>query len=329
MSRRKEAAIGQVGKLTYWDADEFLARDIPHYPLIKPLLDAQGKMVIFGHEGVGKSFIAEEFGWQAGLGGDVFSVYQAVKKVRCYYIQVEVSDYWLQRRLKMLADLWGSCPNFLGHSGPGFSIKESEKDLVGLINLCGIDLVIYDPWYMMIDEGENSIEQVRPVLDTINRIGWETGVATLIIAHSRKATYDKMMKVDTGNDAISGHSALKNWAEIIGRLNGDKLTATLEWTKHRNTGSIDPLLLSRLDNGLLVPRDSSVAKTKTASARGRIVRVLSQGMASAATLAKASGLPKRDATTLLRELVTEGLLVPDGEQRGATLYTLAGNTAKE
>ena len=309
-----------------WTAEEFTQLDIPQTPLILPdLLDKQGKMLLAGGTGLGKSHLTLQMLYDGSQGKDIWSTYPITHEVNALYVQVEVSPFRLQKRVKRLESVLGPSEHLIIHTPVDFPLVEQEERLIDLIKLCKIELVAYDPWYMMHGGGELSLEQVLPTLRSINKVAWETGVATIIVAHEKKSTWTKEgSKVNLGADAISGHRALQNWPDTIGLVEGTPDGLEVEWVKNRNhEGRIPPLRMVWTDALPLAAKGSTYSKAQTAGPRANIFRLLaSQETATYADMIKITGLSRGAAEKLVAGLVEEGMLQEVGRRGITKVYKL-------
>lgn len=282
-------------------------------------------MLLAGAAGVGKSMLAIELAYELAHGTKAFGAYDVVRPLRVAYVQLELVPDQLQGRFKAVQSVYGETDGVFQASPKEFVLPSREERLVEALKKREIEVVILDPMYLMLAGGELSLSEVRPFLDSVNRVRSETGCVAIILAHTKKVQWDSSGRaVDMGFDAISGHRAFANWADTIALVGQRGSGIRLDWAKHRNTKhpeNLKPINFLRTKGLPFVNEDSPYSKAVNGSEKVKIVTYLqAHGPTFRSDLSRA--LPDIPATTLARavqDCIDTGMVTEETKGRRSLL----------
>lgn len=177
-------------------------------PLIENLFDAGDKVAIIGKSKTRKSFFAMQLLLSA-VAGVPFLGFTIPKLRKALLIQYEIKESHFHRRLQRTCDSLGIHPDQL--RGKLSIINARGMDLtreqVGKwVKESGAEIVLFDPIYKLMTEGENAVEDFKPLFQWFDKLAKETGAAILYVHHDRKGF--------TGDQDLSDRGA---GSSIIGR----------------------------------------------------------------------------------------------------------------
>jgi hypothetical protein len=87
-------------------------------------------------------------------------------------------------------------------SQPIATMAEAAKHVEEMVALHGFDLVIVDPLGSWVEDDMNNGQQVRAVIDPMNRMARRTGCAVLFVAHLKKGSSDDPMDAFSGSAQV-------------------------------------------------------------------------------------------------------------------------------
>lgn len=142
------------------------------------------------------------------IGRDFLGI-KVPKRRRVLYINLELRDTWLHRRIRAACRLMGIHPDelrgwfvVLNARSRGAAVREH---LVEIAEREGVDLVAVDPRYKLHlpGEAENAGEGLQGILDLLDLVA-EAGPAVLVVHHDPKG--------DGGDRAIADRGSGSSWA---------------------------------------------------------------------------------------------------------------------
>ena len=236
-------SVIEVGGYQIYQIDDFIALDIPEIPSLlgNNLIVPQGKVIIYGSPGAGKSFAAHQL-CTALAGSSEWLGYPIQKNIKTLYLQAEnVPKMFQERATKMRDSTYGKVPNFYASyiSDFYFSSELAWQKAVDMINAVGAEFVLFDPLFNVMSGSELDDKAVDTFIKYLNRIIAATGAGVGLVHHSRKASFNKDGGINNGGaDDIRGHSAIHGWADTIVRLRKQATkevsgSIRMEWQKVR------------------------------------------------------------------------------------------------
>lgn len=238
--------------------EEFLVETIePNFIIGDDILDAMGIMAITGATSVGKSFLAIQLGLDLAS-GQAFFGFDVPSKQRVLYMQAEMSDYRLQKRLRKLQRAFDG-------KIEGRFWKETTYDIqldtaVGLRRLCEEihavqpDVLIIDPMRPFFEGDENKSESVEAFWRSIRKAQEYAPFALILVHHWRKVGADGFRSGD-GIQESRGSGVLSDRPDTAMSLTKKGGTYKISWdkTRHRDYLPEDVEIVVDYETGLFVP----------------------------------------------------------------------------
>ena len=223
---------------------KILARDIvPTEWLIEDLWTDCSHGFIAGAPKVRKSWLAIDIAVSVATGTPVFGHFKVPKAMPVLYVQEELSDAELRKRVGWIAA--SKEPSWEIEKAPGRVtiqfprsihmdvISRQQLDLSSLpdrealeeeIVSGGIKLVILDPLQMMLgDRDENSSREMRSILLALQAMKERTGTSIMIVHHYAKPSATNPR---TGGQRMLGSQVFHAWLECGLYLTKDKARIT-------------------------------------------------------------------------------------------------------
>ncbi len=169
-------------------------------PFMENLFDLGDKVAIIGKSKTRKSFFALQLLLAAATGQD-FLGYSIPKARKALYVQYEIKDAHMHRRLERTADAMGILPHQLRNrltiiNARGKSI--SRDTVQKWVKKSGAEIVLLDPIYKLMTDGENAVEDFKPLFQWFDTLAADTGCAVLYVHHDRKGFTGEQDLADRG-----------------------------------------------------------------------------------------------------------------------------------
>lgn len=230
--------------------------DKPRSILGNGLLSTGEYAFLYGHPGLGKSWLAIQIAFALAQGNGPLGVAGPDGgPARVGLLELELSGYWLQQRFRALLD--GQDPAFLDNVNLVIG-----SDLTGAVDLLGadaaalrywimqesLDLVIVDALSRVHGVDENKAVDFGPVLNVLDDVTKRTGAAILVVHHEPKPPAGK--EVDD-LFALRGTSRMISDPKALIRLVKAKQPGLfqLRFPKANNAPDAKPVWLSRSEGG--------------------------------------------------------------------------------
>jgi hypothetical protein len=209
--------------VTLWNGADLIAAEMPRpAPIVAGWgFRRGGKALITGMGGQGKTTLLTQLALHLAAGSQLFGhgalAVSGPQRVAVYIAEDPLSE--VRFRFKEQAHALGYGADvlaricFLDFGGRRISL-ENEVDrtiLFRSLRECRADVAILDPLVALHDSEENSNAAMRKVLDTLNPLSADTGMAFFLAHHEPK-------NVDNSNAAARGASAIRDWARTMLRL---------------------------------------------------------------------------------------------------------------
>jgi hypothetical protein len=297
--------------------------------LIDGLLERQGRVLIAGDEGCGKSLLSMTLAAQAAAGLPVLGRWSVPVGLRVVYFELEMGLRTSQRRARLLnlaiQQAGGEVPpdEFLFvHRPLGFDIGSRSKEASNILAwLASVepDLVIFDPLYRMTSTDAVGEAELRPLVNFVAQVR-ERGAALWIVHHTRK----RQGGMERGKDSsdVYGSSILLRWPETVLALHDDgNKRGRLRVLKDRE-GFFEDSREFLVERGGRWPI-GVVEQAPMDVARVKILDALSiDGARSANALSKDLHLRREDVSAAIRQLEADGIV----ERKGTGTRTAWGLT---
>jgi hypothetical protein len=326
--RPAEPGTERPGKIRVLSLEELMATNFPprRAHVGRGILPAQGKALLTGHGGVGKTVLLLQTALELAAGRAWLGRWLGDGPSRVGLLLQEDPQEITQARFRGLLRALGleertSLPVFLNDPSRYLSVT-SDADLAWIVAFVkdrALDLLIPDPLITLHRENENDNARMRYVLDRFTAVQAETGCAVLLAHHHRKSP-----EGTEDFDAARGARAIQDWARTVvsltarGKVDGrDRIRMT--FTK-LNYGPMPPgaITLERDPETLLV----RVVEEVEICSPERAAQSLEEMGGSAerkadwyAAIEKATGCSDRTARQAGTEAVKRGLVVEGGRTR--------------
>lgn len=286
--------------------------------LIEGLLERQGRVLLAGDEGSGKSLLSLTLAVQAAAGLPVLGEWKVPVGLRVVYFEMEMSRRTVRRRSKLLrlaAERRSEIPTGelrLAHFPDGLNIGPRSRDaasILAFIERFEPDLVIFDPLYRMTTTDAVGEAETRPLIDFIAKVRG-MGAATWTVHHTRKRQGSGERVKDSSD--VYGSSILLRWPEaVLAIFNDGGKRGRLKVLKDRE-GFFEERNEWQLQRGGSWPI-GAVQETPVEAARRVIIDHLAvTGPRSATAMGKDLGLRKQDVLAAVRTMRDDGTLVQVG-----------------
>ena len=320
--------------------------DPPPAWILEGLFEAGDKVLLIAPSKTGKTWaalaVAEHLAAGRGFWG-----FRVARPLRVLYVNLEVTDRWMRRRLRGSLAVAGIDADaveglrFMHARGKGEAVRDAiEKNPAAFAMF---DLVILDPFYKLAraTEDENSARDIKGILDAIDKLA-AAGPAVLTVKHDGKGDVGSKRKTDRG--AGSYAAAADYDAALILSPHKDGERRVVVSTVARNAAGRDDFVIrlevSPRGCAFLLDEDAAPevetdatrkAATRTPTggntwlpleayktAAGTILAEYPQGLAAGALVAKikdATGASERTVKSRLAEMCADGFLNADKKGR--------------
>lgn len=287
--------------------------------LIEGLIERQGRVLLAGDEGSGKSLLSQMLAVQVAAGMKALGEWRVPVGLRVIYFELEMSRRTVRRRGRLMnlavRKHGGEIPSGefkMAHFPNGLNIGPRSRDAASILRLVeGFepDLVIFDPLYRIAATDQVGETETRPLIDFIANVR-ELGAATWIVHHTRKRQGSGDRLKDSSD--VYGSSILLRWPEAVFALfNDGGRKGRLKVLKDRE-GFFEDRGEWFVARGGAWPI-SIVPETPVDAARGKILdRLRIEGAKSANALARDLGMRKDDALEAIRAMAADGIIERTG-----------------
>lgn len=231
-------------------------------PLIEGVLDMGSRMIFSGGSKTYKTWAMSDMALSiaTGVAWWMFKSFQA----RCCYVNFELKEYYMQRRLRAIRRAKGltlAAGQLLIWNLRGYEItlEYFKECLLAIIREHGIAVVFIDPFYKLLgDRDERSSADLNPILVAFDEINRLTGCTIVFAAHFTKGNQSGKESLDR----ISGGGSIARDPDNLITLtrHEEEHAFTVECTV-RDFEPIAPFVV-RWDYPLLVRTDLDPAKLK-------------------------------------------------------------------
>jgi hypothetical protein len=179
---------------------EAAGNDPPPDWILEGLFEAGDKVLLIAPSKTGKTWAALAVAEHLAAGRDFWGFHVA-RPLRVLYVNLEVTDRWMRRRLRgslAVAGIEaGAGLRFMHARGKGQAVRDAIEQNPAAFAL--FDLVILDPFYKLAraDEDENSARDIKGILDAVDKLA-AAGPAVLTVKHDGKGDVGSKRKTDRG-----------------------------------------------------------------------------------------------------------------------------------
>lgn len=255
--RSLQAAIAPItNAVTLADAAAYI-RDAPppHDPIFVGLIDRGDKGGIIAKAKTRKTFFALQMAVCAAAGVD-FLRWQPVKQLSVLYCNYEVRAHHLWRRIHHLGRALGVAPCDLSSRLQIANLRAScasVDDVAALVTRTKSDMVILDPLYKVVSEGdENKAEDLKPYLALFDRLCETTGACLWYVHHDTKGQAGDRDARDRGSGSSVLNRDFDACITLTDHVDGDEMLVV--HALPRNYAPV-PDVTVRWDNGAFTVTD--------------------------------------------------------------------------
>ena len=176
----------------------------PMPPIIHDgILPLATKLLLYGNEKLGKSFLAQQICECVSMGEPWLGV--GTTKTRTLLMQFEIPLLLFRERIIRPNDNWfiGTVHNLK------LDTKEGRKEINEIVENVRPGLVVLDPFYKILSGDLNDASLVQGVLDSIDDLVFKYGCAVIIVHHTNKM------------ENIQGSRRLQQWPDTLVKLGGN------------------------------------------------------------------------------------------------------------
>lgn len=335
--------------------------DPPPAWILEGLFEAGDKALLIAPPKTGKTWAALTIAEHLAAGRDFWG-FHVERPHRVLYVNLEVKDRWMRRRLR------GACAvdgigvgdgldgmQLMNARGKGESVRDAIE--ANPAAFAAFDLVILDPFYKLARPGEdeNSSRDVKGILDAVDKLA-AAGPAVLTVKHDGKGDVGSKRATDRG--AGSYAAAADYDAALILTAHKDGKPRVVVEVVARNSRGRDPFVIrfekapDGVNGGAFVLDEETAPEKETDATRkntaGGVAKVnvwlqpliyqnaaktaliqCKDGLAAGALIVKiqdATNASEKTVRNRLKAMLADGFLKTEKKGR-ETIYTLANPDA--
>ncbi len=216
------------------DVLEFLEQPFPEPTQFwgEGLLFAKSKVIICGESKIKKTFFVLNLSVSLATGKSFVGL-NISRRTKVLYLQKEISEAMLQRRLKTILSATDPQPErgyFIVETLPNLDVGNSNQfpQVCELIQRYQPEVVIFDPLYQFHHADENSEQDMKAVLDQFDALVEKYNVSVVLVHHTRKYQNHDWR----GNHLMRGSVVLRDWLDtlLLMTKRTNEETIRLDWT---------------------------------------------------------------------------------------------------
>jgi len=288
--------------------DELLDADLPEVKWLVPGMITEGLVILAGRPKMGKSWLALLLALTVGIGGVFLG--ERVKKGRVVYFALEDSPKRLKKRMKALGWTRGADVQFYFNMVP---LGGTLAGLPAFIDAIQPDLVIIDTASRAMPEGAKTRDTnaVTCILSPIQQAAVQEACTVMLVDHYRKPQGMVAEAVDHLEEILDSTAKVAVADTIIGlaRKRGER-GATLKITGRDLEEDVELAINHDTETGCwqLLGDASEVRQSERQRKVIAALRTFNAYTAGTTEIAERSGLPKSHTSSVLQELVNDGLV---------------------
>lgn len=192
--------------------------------VINDLIERQGRILLAGAEGAGKSLLALTAAVQAAANLNVLGRFGTDLPATVVYIDLEMARSSTRRRLRELSAT-AKLPDgalYVLHRPDGLDVSSNRerRDLFALLDEVEPTLIVVDPLYKFMLTDSVYERDVRPTIQALDEMRVRYNASLILVHHLRKRAHGEANRGKDSSD-IFGSSVLLRWPEVILTMAGD------------------------------------------------------------------------------------------------------------
>lgn len=240
------------GLLDLWELCE---QDGDDYDwLVKDLLEREGRIILYGEEGGGKSLFTLQCAVQAACGMPILGRYHVPRPLSVLYVDTEMSRRQIRRRGRALLkrvdverpDGRASVPFLSRPAGIDITQMEGRRVMESAVAVTRPDLLVVDAFYKLSEDELVFEKQIKPVLQALDDIRTEFHCGIWLVHHPRKAQERGQKRAESASD-MSGSAILNRWPELLIAMHDRSLVIQKSRDEFFNKGDEIPLRRGMLE----------------------------------------------------------------------------------
>lgn len=214
----------------FLDAKDLVAEDEPDRAwVIEGLVEREGRILLAGAEGCGKSLLALTAAAQAAAGIKVLDRFEVDLPATTVYFDLEMGRSTMRRRVKQLSISAGLEDGalFIVHRPEGLDLSSAKErhDLFAFLDEISPDFIVIDPLYKLMETESVYERDVRPTIKALDEMRTRYQCGLLLVHHLRKRASGEASRGKDSSD-VFGSSVLLRWPEVTMLLNEQTLVVS-------------------------------------------------------------------------------------------------------
>jgi len=326
--KEEQTGVRQV----IWHSHELMTADLPDVEMLIPGIDLPigGSMIVAGPPASLKSWLAKDMAICTSPGLKFLGEYRC-RKAHVLYIDEEgsvISTGERHNALRRGHDIHPNVPNrltFLIKAGVRLDLDRDIDNLIDVVWNLDIDVILFDSLIRMHRGDENSAKDMAVVSQNLNRLMAETGIAVVLIQHTRKRFHGAPQR-----ESVRGSSEITAWPDCVVACERRGQTSLLRCLKNRHGEEWAPIAWNlKVGNGVatLTKADRTAldfTELRRLEVRDLFVGLMSDGQErSRQTLieyGREAGYGRRLCVGTLESLVEEGVLRKERRGTGGAFW---------
>lgn len=249
------------------------------------VLPIQGRLVVLALKGVGKTIITQQLALELASGGPALGLWRVLKPCRVLVIQKELQDGKYQERLQQSSMQYPHLRSDYIQVVPqaeSINIRVDDQQAYQRLEQAIIfyqpEVIVLDPWEEFFHFNENNSWEMKPALESLDRLRLKYGVSFIISHHTVKPQSDPRTGNRFAQDMYAGRGSGRfiEWADTTFTLNGDKTPGKVLMTTFMRHGHQDPPVISMTLNRRYATFDAEVQGIPTTDAEWKITSTISR-----------------------------------------------------
>lgn len=232
-----------------------LGKGEPPYLIEGGLLVPKGKVVVYGREGIGKTWLASQTSQDLAAGKPWLSIFRVARPLGVLHVDLEMSAEMFAHRARRQSRQYANPHletlkanlNWWHVGGLNLVSGTDKKSLTDAIRSTGAVVLVLDPLLMAVQGDISDYKVSVPFMHSVDQIIEDTGAAFVFVSHETKRQRDKLGRdMRQGSDKMLG-AGLKNWFDgiyLVERVKEPANGLRLTFEKLRHGPPLKPIVLA-------------------------------------------------------------------------------------